>query len=145
VCCLARPWRAVAGPTRGGALRPRMLRDVHSLCVRHVHAERPRHGFARQCHACSAAQAAGPPQTAAARLDDLFGSGPLLTLERSAGPRADRDAALWASGAFGGGVYPDLPAATTWPALLRQLAQPWCGPRTGGGPCLRAPRRAAHA
>ena len=59
----------------------------------------------------------------AARLQQLFAGGPLLTLERSS---ADADAGLWATGAFGAGVYPDLPIATTWPTLLKKFA-PWWG------------------
>ena len=59
----------------------------------------------------------------AARLQQLFAGGPLLTLERSS---ANADAGLWATGAFGAGVYPDLPIATTWPTLLKKFA-PWWG------------------
>uniref|UniRef100_A0A1D2A210 Methylenetetrahydrofolate reductase (NAD(P)H) n=1 Tax=Auxenochlorella protothecoides TaxID=3075 RepID=A0A1D2A210_AUXPR len=42
----------------------------------------------------------------------------LLTLERKVGREAGSDEELWRSGAFGAGVVPDLPPATT----LRQLA-----------------------
>ena len=50
---------------------------------------------------------------------DIFREGPILTLERSTGASLAADAQLWQSGSFGVSVYPDLPAALTWPDLLQ--------------------------
>ena len=107
------------------------MHDVRSLCARHLCAAGlssasalPHRALA--CSVRSTASAAGSPRStdsAAARLDRLFcDRGPLLTLERS---RGDQDASLWATGVFRAGVYPDLPVATTWPALLKRLST-WC-------------------
>lgn len=108
-----------------------MLCDVRGLCARRLCAARltsasvqPRSALA--CIVPSTASKTGslqPADSAAGRLDRLFDvRAPLLTLERS---RGDQDASLWSTGAFGAGVYPDLPVATTWPVLLRRLS-PWC-------------------
>lgn len=66
----------------------------------------------RQRRPCTTAQAA-PPRYGG----DPFAAGPAALLERPAGPTVD--APLWATGAFAGEVYPDLPVAATWRGALR--------------------------
>lgn len=48
-----------------------------------------------------------------------------LTLERSL-KLSKQDRELWATGAFEGQVYPDLPVATTWKGYASYLLQQRC-------------------
>ncbi|KAK9841276.1 hypothetical protein WJX74_003007 [Apatococcus lobatus] len=66
-----------------------------------------------------------------------------LTLERSLKP-SKRDQELWATGAFQGKVYPDLPVATTWKGyasylLQQRLANGGLSPNDGKHHDLHAP------
>ncbi len=47
--------------------------------------------------------------------------GLMLTLERSIGESAGKDAALRATGAFSAEIFPDLPIATTWENLWKVI------------------------
>ncbi|WIA29974.1 hypothetical protein OEZ86_000072 [Tetradesmus obliquus] len=68
--------------------------------------------LAAQHEAAAGAAAAGP----------VFAGPPSFTLEASVGRANQLDLDLLATGAFGAEVHPDLPIATTWHGLYKQIS-----------------------
>lgn len=52
----------------------------------------------------------------------MFAGPPSFTLEASVGSANQLDLDLLATGAFGAEVHPDLPIATTWHGLYKQIS-----------------------